>query len=194
VGIPVFLSRAQPHKKSQALFLKALCEHLRARGLEPRTVGETDFGLNGLDAVRGLLRQCNGIISVAFRRAVVRDGVDRPGADKRFGDAVREVALTNTWLTTPWCHMETAMAYQIGLPVLVLVESGVRQDGALENGVLGQYPPQFDLTGKARDLDAVFIAENREKWRQLAGTWEGQVREVVHNRASPPALYGIGHG
>lgn len=192
MGIPVFLSRAQPHTMPQARFLKALCKHLRSRGLEPRTVGDTDFGLNGLDAVRGLLRQCNGIISVAFRRAVVRDGVDRPDADQSLGDAVREVILTDTWLTTPWCHMEAAMAYQIGLPVLLVVENGVRQDGALENGVLGQYPPQFDLEADDRDLDAVF-AGNLEKWRQLAGTWEGQVREVVHNRARPPALYGIAH-
>lgn len=192
MGIPVFLSRAQPHTMPQARFLKSLCKHLRSRGLEPRTVGDTDFGLNGLDAVRGLLRQCNGIISVAFRRAVVREGADRPDADQRLGDAVREVSLIDTWLTTPWCHMEAAMAYQIGLPVLLVVEEGVRQDGALENGVLGQYPPQFDLAGGDRDLDAVF-AGNLEKWRQLAGTWEGQVREVVHNRARPPALYGIAH-
>jgi hypothetical protein len=190
VGIPVFLSRTQPHTTPQKRFLEALCEYLRSRGLEPRTVGDTDFGLNGLEAVRGLLRQSNGLICVAFKRSVVREGADRPDADRALGEDLREVPLRDTWLTTPWCHMESAMAYQIGLPVLLLVQRGVRQDGALENGVLGQYPPLFDLEADARDLQSV-LAGNLEKWRQLAGTWEGHVREVVHSRAQPPSLYGV---
>jgi hypothetical protein len=190
VGIPVFLSRTQPHTVAQKQFLEALCGYLRSRGLDARTVGHTDFGLNGLEAVRGLLRQSNGLICVAFRRSIVRQGVDRPDANRALGDGLRSIPLKDTWLTTPWCHMEAAMAYQIGLPVLLLVQKGVRQDGVLEDGVLGQYPPVFNLESDQRDLDAVF-ADNLEKWRQLAGTWEGHVREVVHHRAQPPALYGV---
>jgi hypothetical protein len=188
VGIPVFLSRAAPHRISQSQFLVALCGHLRERGIEPRTVGETDFGMVGLDAIRGLMMQSNGLISVAFRRTIVHSGEDRPDSDIPL-DRTQRMALQNdTWLTTPWCHMETAMSYQLGLPILVLVEKGVRLDGILEAGVLVQYPPQFDADSGTSDLEG--FLDNREKWRQLAATWEGQVREVVRNRARPAALYG----
>jgi hypothetical protein len=189
VGISVFLSRTAPHTVAQSQFLTALCNYLRDRGLEPRTVGDTDFGLNGLAAVRGLLRQSNGLISIAFRRAHVTEGIDRPTPDMELDSSLRETSLSGSWLTTPWCHMETAMAFQVGLPILLLVEKGVRQDGALEDGVLGQYPPVFDLEADFSSLEEAF-AKNAEKWRQLVGAWEGQVREVVYRRARPPALYG----
>ena len=56
-----------------------------------------------------------------------------------------EVALKDVWLTSPWSQIEPAMAYQIGLPVLILREKGVIDEGILERGVLGLYMPQFDL-------------------------------------------------
>jgi hypothetical protein len=190
VGIPVFLSRAAPHRIGQRQFLEALCRHLRQRGIDPRTVGETDFGMSGLDAIRGLMRQSNGLISVAFRRTIVHSGEDRPDSDLQLDLKQRMALQDETWLTTPWCHMETAMSYQLGLPILVMVEKDVRLDGILERGVLVQYPPQFDADRGDSDLEGFFDNEDKEKWRQLAATWEGQVREVVRNRARPTALYG----
>jgi hypothetical protein len=31
-----------------------------------------------------------------------------------------EESIDGKWLTTPWSHIEAAMAYQLGLPVLIL--------------------------------------------------------------------------
>lgn len=188
MGIPVFLSRAEPYRHSQQVFLARLCKHLVQRGLEPHTVGDTDFGLNGMSAIRGLLLQSNGLLSVAFRRMIVNDGQDRPAPTLPLASNQKVPLDQPTWLTTPWCHMETAMAYQIGLPILLLVEKGVRLEGVLEGGVLGQYPPTFDLAPEPTSLDASF--ESTEKWRQLLGTWEGQVREVLRNRTRPAPLFG----
>jgi hypothetical protein len=38
--------------------------------------------------------------------------------------------LKEKWMTSPWAHIETAMAYQIGPPILILREEGVVDDGA----------------------------------------------------------------
>lgn len=190
MAIPVFLSRATPRPGPQANFVKAVCAYLQGRGLSPRTVGDTDFGMYGLEAVRGLVRQSNGLVSIAFQRTELHKREYVPASRGQNIGAQGE-SVEARWLTTPWCHMETAMAFQIGLPILLLVQEGVHQDGALEKGVLGQYPPTFALSENADhaiDLESAF-ANNAEKWRQLVGTWEGQVREVVTRRARPEALY-----
>ena len=189
MGIPIFLSRAAPHLVPQQEFLDDLCGYLNSRGIEPRTVGETDFfGVSGLEAIRSVMMQSYGLVSVAFRRLLIRDGADRPGADKEFRSVQQLEVKPNTWLTTPYCHIESAMAYQIGLPILIVVEKDVRMDGALEAGVLAQYPPEFDLDCGPATMRA-FFSDNL-KWKQLVSTWEGQVREVARNRARPPTLFG----
>lgn len=194
MGTLVFLSRAEPYRRGQREFLLLLRRHLAERGFDPRTVGETDFDMSGMSAIRGLLMQSHGLLSVAFRRMVVHDGEDRPDPDPdiELRSSQRVPMQSPTWLTTPWCHMETAMAYQMGLPILLLVEDGVRLEGVLEGGVLGQYPPTFDVQRKARTLDDFF--ENTEKWHQLSATWEGHVREVLRHRTSPHPLFGSSHG
>jgi hypothetical protein len=192
MGILVFLSRAEPYRDGQRAFLGELCTHLRGHGLDPRTVGETDFDMSGLSAIRGLLMQSHGLVSVAFRRMLVEDGQDRPDPDVSLTRSQKVPLEKPTWLTTPWCHMETAMAYQMGLPILLLVEKGVRLEGVLEGGVLGQYPPEFDVEASTDTLEGYF--DNHEKWRQLSATWEGQVREVLRNRSSPRPLFGNVHG
>ena len=180
MAVQIFLSRAAPHTHAQDGFLVALCGELRNRGLEPRTVGDTDFGLRPLEDIRGVMMECNGLLSVAFRRIVIRDGEDRP--DNEMQARVAPIA-PDTWLTTPYCHLETAMAFQLGLPILVVVEKGVRQEGALEPGVLVMEPPEFESNAPP----AAFFAS--VKWRQLFATWEGHVREVVRTKRRPPALY-----
>jgi hypothetical protein len=190
VGIPIFLSRAEPYTTGQEEFLKCLCRYLAERGLEARTVGDTDYGLGGLEAVRALMMQSNGLISVAFRRIRIDRAFDRPNGDRDFGRVQQIDIDAGTWLTTPWCHMETAMAYQIGLPIMILVEKDVRLDGTLEGGVLVQYPPEFNVHDGAARLDDYF--DNAVKWRQLVASWEGNVREVLRCRSRPPLLFGAG--
>ena len=75
------------------------------------------------------------------------------------------------------------MAFQLGLPVLILREKGVIAEGILEKGVLGVYMPEFDLSGS---LDEYF--QSRE-WVQIIQKWEGYVRRVVENKGKPPLLY-----
>lgn len=75
------------------------------------------------------------------------------------------------------------MAYQIGLPILILKEKGVLGEGILEKGVTSTYMPEFDLD---KSMEEYF---NSEEWKQLIGRWEGYVRKVVENKGQPPKLY-----
>jgi hypothetical protein len=91
--------------------------------------------------------------------------------------------IARQWLTSPWLHIEPAMAYQIGLPVLLFRQEGVIADGILERGTLGLYMPEFDLE-KPLD-DYVASAE----WNGILGKWEGCVRAVVEKKGTPPKLF-----
>jgi len=75
------------------------------------------------------------------------------------------------------------MAYQVGLPVLILREHGVIDEGILERGVLGLYMPEFDLT---KPIDAYLSSV---EWNEMLGRWEGFVRAVVETKGNPPRLY-----
>ncbi len=75
------------------------------------------------------------------------------------------------------------MAYQLGLPILLLREQGVMSDGLLERGIVSTYLPEFSLDGDTEEyLDS-------PEWAQIVSKWEGQVRSVVESKGSPPKLF-----
>ncbi len=75
------------------------------------------------------------------------------------------------------------MAYQIGLPIPIIRESGVLADGVLEKGIVGLYLPEFDLGTDTEDyLDS-------RQWKGTMSDWEHRVRTVVRNKSEPPKLY-----
>jgi hypothetical protein len=54
------------------------------------------------------------------------------GTEKRGGP--KEIALTDVKLPTPWNQIEAAMTYARGLPLMVIVETGLKGEGLLERG------------------------------------------------------------
>lgn len=179
--ISVFLSYPKPCFNRQEEFVGRIRAYLDQRGFAPRTLGVTDYDMDApLTAIRRLMLESNGLITVAFRRTYVETGTARLRTDV---ETLKETAVNDTWLTTPWAHIEPAMAYQMGLPVLILREKGVLDDGILERGVVGLYMPEFDLDKPA---DAYFQSA---EWSGIIGRWEGYVRSVIEKKGRPPALF-----
>jgi hypothetical protein len=179
--ISVFLSYPKPYMEVQEDFINKVCHHLDGLGLAPRTLGVTDYDMDApLKAIRRLMLESNGIITIAFRRTYVEKAVVNHGSDihGRFSYHV-----SDQWLTSPWAHIEPAMAFQIGLPILIFREKGVMEDGVLEKGVVGTYMPEFDTTSP---FDDYFAAP---EWNDLIRKWESQVRSVVERKGNPPQLY-----
>jgi hypothetical protein len=180
MNIPVFLSYPRPFNKNQEDFINAISAYLLSRGLEPRTLGVTDYDTEEpLTAIRRLLMESNGLLTIAFRRALIEKGIGKPNSDI----GAKEYGLDGQWVTSAYCHIEPAMAFQIGLPVMILRESGVIPDGLLEKGVIGTYLPEFDL-----EKSVVSYLDSYE-WKQIIGKWEGYVRKVVENKGQPPKLF-----
>ena len=134
----------------------------------PRTLGVPRYYRDApLEAVRRLVVASQGLMGIAFRRTYVGQGLanHRDGTDGR-----RAHPLKDQWLTSPWVQIESAMAYQIGLPVLLLRETGVLAEGVLEPGVVLGDIPTFTLEGAAGDyLDSA-------EWHGLLSDWEIRLR------------------
>lgn len=180
--IPVFLSYPKPHLQGQVAFIGRVRDWLLNNEFEPRTLGVSDYdNQEPLAAIRRLMLESNGLLTIAFKRTLIREGV--VNADSNVSDRDRtERPLQNVWFTSPYCHIEPAMAFQLGLPTLIFREDGVVSDGVLEKGVIGSYMPIFSLG----DVDGFF--ESAE-WRQVVGRWSGQVHQVVSNKGRPPQLF-----
>ncbi len=180
MNISVFLSYPKPYVKQQQVFIHQLSKYLTGRGFEPRTLGVTDYDMDApLTAIRRLLLESNGLLCVAFRRSVINDGIIKPASD--MGE--KETNLSGVWLSSSYCQIEPAMAFQLGLPVLIFREKGVLEDGILEKGVLGTYMPEFDLSQSVTDYF------KSKEFLQMLGRWEGYVRKVVEKKGNPPRLF-----
>ncbi len=173
--IPVFVSAPKSFLKRQENFLKVVERALTANDLRPSTLGRSEYDLSApLEAIRRLMNGSCGLICLGFRRTYIEKGVDRPKSDT--GET--ETTKNDSWLTSPYCHIEPAMAYQIGIPVLLWREAGVADDGVFDRGAAGLSMPQFDLE-KPPNLKT-------DRWGQPLREWIDQVREVYRNRGSPP--------
>jgi len=177
----IFLSYPKPWYDNQKLFIERVVEYFQGRGFEPRTLGVTDYDMDApMQGVRRLLLECNGFAGVALRRAHIERGTRMVrGSD---GELHAEDS-DDHWLTTPWVHIEPAMAFQVGLPIVIFRERGVVIDGVLDPGVAGIHMPEIDLDC---DLDAYFSSN---EWLQPISQWEGRVRQVIARKGRPPALY-----
>jgi len=181
MNIPIFLSYPKPHTKSQYNFIERLKKGIEERGIVPRTLGVNEYDTESpLKAIRRMMIESNGIITIAFRRTYLESATSRKGAE--FQDT-KEILCSGNWMTSPWTQIETGMAYQLGLPIVVLREEGVIAEGVLEKGIVGLYMPEFDLSFETDDY-----LESKE-WKNIFEKWQGQVRTVVETKGSPPKLY-----
>jgi hypothetical protein len=177
----VFLSYPKPCYAAQQQFVAKVTTFMAGRGFAPRTLGVTDYDMDApLKSIRRLMLECNGLLTIAFRRTHIESGTTRYRTDLT---ELSEGPLKDVWFTSPWSQIEPAMAYQIGLPVLILRERGVLDEGILERGVLGLYMPEFDL---AKSIDEYLSSV---EWNEMLGRWEGFVRAVVETKGNPPRLY-----
>ena len=126
--LDIFVSVGGTANERQEKFVLAVEERLRSEGLSPHTVGRNTFSAGApLKTVTELIDKCSGSVVIALERSHFETGLEKRGGPK-------ESTLNNVKLPTPWNQIEAALSYARGLPLLVIVESGVRNEGLLEHG------------------------------------------------------------
>jgi hypothetical protein len=124
----VFLSIGRTATPEQHAFVEAIEHLLTSNGLVPRTVGQTDFThQKPLKRIREVIEACSGTLIVALERIHITEGKELRGSP----DAIH---IADVNLPTVWTQIEAAIAYTLGQPLLAIVESGLRNEGILEEG------------------------------------------------------------
>lgn len=142
----VFLSTGAPHTPAQESFLRAIEADLARARLRPQTVGRSVFDKGDpLALIDRVMRSCAGAVVVGFERVHITAGEERRGS-------VRARTLSNISLTTPWNQIETAMAYTLRLPILVIAEDGLRLEGLVDKS-FGWRVIERPLTGGGFSAD-----------------------------------------
>jgi hypothetical protein len=151
--------------EQQEEFVRAVEERLRREGIVPHTVGRNTFSADApLKTSTQLMDKCRGTIVIALERLHFPAGTERRGGPK-------EASLTDTKLATPWNQIEAAMAYSRGLPLLVIVESGIRSEGLLERG--------FDWYVQSMKVDP--LALTTIEFNSILASWKQKMLESPKN-------------
>jgi hypothetical protein len=164
----VFVSVGRTTTPEQEAFIREVERCLfQDHNLRPRTLGRNDWSSEQpLLAIGKRMRSCSGVAIVAFER------VFAPVAEDK-GRAGDERHLHPLSLTTIWNQIEAAMAYTLGMPILVLAEEGLRDEGLLAD--------RYDWTVEWLNLSMSTWMQPR--CRGVIADWAEQVRQFAERSA-----------
>jgi hypothetical protein len=158
----IFVSVGATANEEQEAFVRAVEDRLRSVGLTPHTVGRNTFSAGApLKAVTELLDTCDGAVVIALERSFFPSGVDKRGGP-------HESQLSNIKLPTPWNHIEAAMAYSRRLPLMVVVQSDLKNEGLLEHGYDWYVQRLTPFRRPCRRLNSTAFSRIGKKWWTLA--------------------------
>ena len=125
--VPVFLSVGAGRNPTQEAFVTSVKTFFDSRGIAAKTVDDYNTtNRQPLKDVEMCMSHCYGAIVLAFERTYIENGSSRRGSPA-------EQQLRSVRLPPAWNQIEAAMAYTRGLPLLVLVEHGLTDEGMLES-------------------------------------------------------------
>jgi pimeloyl-ACP methyl ester carboxylesterase len=161
---PVYLSVGSGRTEHQEAFVTAIKNHFLSRDLEATTV---EYGTNKqpLKDVEQRMSRCYGAVVLAFERTRIEHGLSRPGTQL-------QIELKDVRLPTVWNQIEAAMAYTRGLPLLVLVEHGLQDEGMLES--------RYDWRVKRVNVEHPIVSDP-----DFLGMFEDWRRSVFDKRDAP---------
>jgi hypothetical protein len=108
-------------------FVTAIRSYLEFHGCTPQTVGHDEHSVRQpIFHARELIAACEGAVVIAFERVRIIEGIDKPGLDP-------PNLLKNEAHATVWNHLEAAMAYAQDVPILLIVQRGLKRQGMLSD-------------------------------------------------------------
>jgi hypothetical protein len=163
---PVFLSVGGGRNPVQEAFVTAVKTFLNSRGVAAKTVDDySTTNRQPLKDVERCMSHCFGAVVLAFERTYIESGSSRRGSPA-------EQPLHGVRLPPAWNQIEAAMAYTRGLPLLVLVEHGLTDEGMLES--------KYDWRVKRIDPEKPIVDDP-----EFLGMFEDWRNNVVMRRDAP---------
>lgn len=166
----VFISAGTAGTPLQMEASEAIFQALEIAGLSPRQMEKNEWSSEQpLRAIKRVIDECDGAVVIAFSRYQFESGNER----KKDGT---EQPLSGVRLTTVWNHIEATMTYMRSLPLLVIAEQGLHEEGLLE----GRYDWKVFWT----DFQPEHLKS--EAFRGYLQAWKRLVVEGVTLRSKQP--------
>jgi hypothetical protein len=161
--IPVFVSTPTVLNRIQEKAKGIVYRELRRVGIEPRTLGRTDYPTElPLREVLVVGRHCAGAVVLGFEQFRANSGVSKRGTAKE-APIKKPVCFP-----TPWNHLEAGILTGLGLPLLVLKEPLI-SGGVFDYGVTDAYVHDMPSPTMSSDARAAFAG--------VIMKWQAKVRE-----------------
>jgi hypothetical protein len=170
----VFLSHPSRLNSVQQEFVDAMIFEIRRALLFPRTLPDSEqYPETPLTNIRRMMLSSFGLVALNLRQrevSVLRNNLGQP-------------QQLVTWEGSPFSQIEPGMAYQYGLPILLVRESGVEQNGVWSFGVGPFLILEWDSSLP------VMSFFKRIDWREIFQNWTAQVRNGFYLQTEPPFRY-----
>ena len=174
--IPVFLSHPSRLNEIQQQFVDEIIRQIRNELLFPRTLPETEqYPETPLTNIRRMILSSYGMVALNLRQRrvdLIENNLNQPLSG-------------SVWEGSPFAQIEPAMAYQYGLPLLLIRETGVEQNGIWSFGIAPVLILEWDSTA-ANPIETFFI---RNDWKSILQNWEGHVRSGYFIQTQPEFQY-----
>jgi len=156
--IDVFISKPNWIPDEFIAGVRTFSSFLRTAEFNGRTLGSTDYPTESpLNEVIDILKQCYGIIVLGIPQIEISEGTIK-------GQILKE----KLYLATEWNHIEAALGYSMGMPLLVINHNEVSR-GIFDRGTLNSFIYSIDMK------NATWVTED-----QIDGAiknWKGKVLE-----------------
>lgn len=138
-SINVFVSHPTPYNKHQETFLSLIESELKKHGLNPTNLGKNNWSfISPLKPIKEIMDTCVAAIVIGLERHH-----SFIGYEKEFSKDSKE--LIHKYSSSPWIQIEAGMAYQAGLPILILKEDKVYGEGILDPQISDSFVFEFEL-------------------------------------------------
>lgn len=124
-AITVFFSLASPHNDTQQQYINRLSQYFLTHGIKLETLKGWDDN-DPLVPIADELRKASGCLVLALERFFVTDGITKRGSEQ-------SGKINNKAFTSSWLHIEAALARTFELPLIILKEESLENEGLIHN-------------------------------------------------------------
>lgn len=149
----IFFSRGTPHTDKQSFYIENLKKKLLQYNIELiSSWSPTD----PIKKIKGLMNEFHGCLVLGMERTYLKEGIEKRGS-------TNEQNLTNQFFPTLWLQLESAMAYQMDLPLLIFKEKSLKQEGMFDSN--NHSLRVIDINpNNPNEVDEEFISKCIEEW------------------------------
>lgn len=174
--IPTFLSHPSRLNVVQQQFVDAIIRKIRKELLFPRALPITEqYPETPITNIRRMILSSYGMVSLNLRQRrvnIIEDNLLQP------------IGIT-TWVGSPFAQIEPAMAYEYGLPLLLIRETGVEQNGIWSFGI----SPFLILEWDSTVINPIETFFQRTDWKSIFQSWTCHVRSGYYIQTQPRFKY-----